>query len=313
MRLFFDLAERQLDSERRALADDAFHSNPSVMLFDDLPADAQTQPGPAVTILVRFLGRVERLEDHAKLLGRYADAGIGDANFGHAGGAILSHINRQSSAARHRLPSIDHEVHEDLPDLAGHDRNDRPRVNARFDLDSMFGQVFFGQSQRFLDQASQIGRGALRAVGTGVAEHATDDARGALTAVQNPFERLDPRGVIRRRAHAEFGVVDDRGQNVVEFVSDAGRERPDTAQPLSLEKLLSQLIGFDVRSQHAAASHEQVSAALAGVARREHAQRPPLAIGIGCAGAPSSLKGTIDEKPMEFAGLRAAGCYQFAL
>ena len=41
------------------------------------------------------------------------------------------------------------------------------------------------------------------------------------------------------------------------------------------------------------------SAALAGVARREQAQHPPLAIGIGCAGAPSSSKGTFDEKPME--------------
>src|SRR6476646_10701863 len=101
--------------------------------------------------------------------------------------------------------------------------------------DSMFAQIFFGQGQCFLDQASEIGGSTLRAVSAGIAEHAADDARGALTAVQNPLERLEPRGVIRRRAHAEFGVVDDRGQNVVEFVSDAGCERSDTAQPLSLE------------------------------------------------------------------------------
>ena len=77
---------------------------------------------------------------------------------------------------------------------------------------------------------------------------------------------------------------------------------PTLLEPLGLEKLLPQLVGFDVRGEHAAASHERVSAAWAGMARCEQAQHPPLAIGIGCAVAPSSSKGTFAEKRVEWIG-----------
>ena len=87
----------------------------------------------------------------------------------------------------------------------------------------------------------------------------------------------------------------------------------DATEPLSLQELLAQLFGFTIGRQHAAASHEGVSAVRSAEVHSEGAQPPPLAIGIGCAGAPSSLKGSIDEKLMEFAAPNAAACYWIAL
>ena len=45
---------RQLHRERRALADDALDADAALVLLDDLPADAQAQPGAAAAVLVRL-------------------------------------------------------------------------------------------------------------------------------------------------------------------------------------------------------------------------------------------------------------------
>src|SRR5438552_14345933 len=73
--------ERQLYCKRRALADETLHPNPPVVLFDDLPADTESQPGAAVAVLVGLLGGKERLENDAQLLGRNADSRVADADF----------------------------------------------------------------------------------------------------------------------------------------------------------------------------------------------------------------------------------------
>jgi len=52
LRRFF---QRQLHRELRALADDAFHTDAAMVLFDDLAAYAQTQTGAAVAVLVGLL------------------------------------------------------------------------------------------------------------------------------------------------------------------------------------------------------------------------------------------------------------------
>src|SRR5437879_8007393 len=62
--------QRQLDREGRAFADHALDADAAVVLLDDLPAHAQAQARPAVAVLVRLLGRVERLEDQPQLLRR---------------------------------------------------------------------------------------------------------------------------------------------------------------------------------------------------------------------------------------------------
>src|SRR5207302_10787316 len=81
----FRVAERQFDGERRTFADDTLDANAAVMLFDDLPANAEAQSCPAMTVLIRFLGREKRFEDQAQLLWRDSDARVGNANLGHAG------------------------------------------------------------------------------------------------------------------------------------------------------------------------------------------------------------------------------------
>src|SRR5437763_12813056 len=75
--------QRQFHRERRALAHQALDADASVVLLDDLPANAQAQAAAAVAVLVGLLRRVERLEDQAEPLLGNADAGVGDADLGH--------------------------------------------------------------------------------------------------------------------------------------------------------------------------------------------------------------------------------------
>src|SRR5207248_8277748 len=53
-----------------------------------------------------------------------------------------------------------------------------------------------------------------------------------------------------------FGVIDDGGQNVVEFVSDAGGQGADAAHALSLHQLLAKVLGLRQRSHHVFMDHE---------------------------------------------------------
>ena len=56
-------------------------------------------------------------------------------------------------------------------------------------------------------------------------------------------------------SHPELGGVDDRGQDVVELVGDAGGQFADAAQPLGLEQLLPEGFRLVHRSQHLLAGH----------------------------------------------------------
>ena len=115
-------------------------------------------------------------------------------------------------------------------------------------------RLFLGQNQYFLDQPSDVALLAVRPALASEAEHAGGDGRGSLTGFHDPLERqllLRGLGV----AHPEFRGVDDRGEDVVEFVGDARSQFADTAQPLGLEKLLTEAIRLTRRSQHLFAGH----------------------------------------------------------
>jgi hypothetical protein len=72
-----------------------------------------------------------------------------------------------------------------------------------------------------------------------------------------PFllERLLLGGVGAVGAHAELGVVHDRGQDVVELVGDAGGEGADAAEALGTQELFAQLFGFRCDRQGFFADH----------------------------------------------------------
>ena len=56
-------------------------------------------------------------------------------------------------------------------------------------------------------------------------------------------------------AEAEPGVVDDRRQDVVELVSDAAGQGPDTAELLGLQQLLTKLVRLGSRHHQVLADH----------------------------------------------------------
>src|SRR5215471_19814612 len=106
----FGGAQWQFEDEFRAFADDAFHTDASMVLFDDLAAHAQTEAAAAMTLVIGLFGSIKRLKDKSKLIGRNADAGVADADFGHLGVRILAHLDGKSPSARHRLASVDEQI-----------------------------------------------------------------------------------------------------------------------------------------------------------------------------------------------------------
>ena len=52
---------------------------------------------------------------------------------------------------------------------------------------------------------------------------------------EDALKGLHPGRLVGGRLQAELGVIDDRGQDVVELVGDTGGQRPDAAEPLGLQ------------------------------------------------------------------------------
>src|SRR5207244_10197510 len=100
--------------KRRALADDTLDADAAVVLLDDLAADAEAQAGAAAALVVGVLGGEERLEDLAEVVGRDADAGVGDADLGSVGAQVLADLDPDTAAGRHRLPGVDEQGHDAL-------------------------------------------------------------------------------------------------------------------------------------------------------------------------------------------------------
>jgi len=112
-----------------------------VVLLDDLPTHAKPQAAAAVALIVGLFGRVERLENQAKLFGRNADAGIADRDLGHPGLGVFTHVDREPTAFLHRLPGVDDEVQENLLDLAADDGNLGATVKTLLGLNLVLTQI----------------------------------------------------------------------------------------------------------------------------------------------------------------------------
>src|SRR5262249_62071314 len=118
----------------------------------------------------------------------------------------LAAVPPEPPAARHRLAGVDYEIDQDLLDLPGDHRDYRPGMVAPVHLHAVFAQVLLGQEQDLLDQAYEVD--VLAAVGlvAGEPEHAADDRRRPLSALQDLLERLLLCRV-RGPFEAELGVV----------------------------------------------------------------------------------------------------------
>src|SRR5207247_7559720 len=101
--------------------------------------------------------------------------------------------------------------------------------------DLVFAQIFFREQQHFLDQAGNVGQLPLHGLVAGETQHAVDDGGGALASFKDLLQGLGAGGVVLGGPQTELAVVDDRRQDVVEFVGHAGGQRPDRAQPLRVQ------------------------------------------------------------------------------
>ena len=155
----------------------------------------------------------------------------------------------------HRLASVDDEIEQNLFDLPANDRSFGPALKMLLDFDLMLAEVLVGQDKRFFDKRNQVGQFAVRCTIAGKTQHAGDDDGSALAPLEDFLERLLLGCIGAFRAQAELGVVDDRGQDVVEFVRHAGGKGADAAQALGAEKLFAQLFGFRGDRQDFVADH----------------------------------------------------------
>ena len=88
---------RQVEREGAARADLAGQPDLAAEQPGDLPADRQPEAGAAVLPAGRAVGLLERLEDDAVLVGRNADAGVGDPEGDHRRGACSRCADRRPS------------------------------------------------------------------------------------------------------------------------------------------------------------------------------------------------------------------------
>ena len=87
----------------------------------------------------------------------------------------------------------------------------------------------------FLNEAGDVDQLPMRCVIASETEHAVDDGGGSLSAFENSFQGLGASVLVFFRLEADFGVIDDGGQDVVEFVSDARGQSAYAAEALGLE------------------------------------------------------------------------------
>src|SRR5262249_30905845 len=157
------------------------------------------------------------------------------------------------------------EVEPDLLDLPALDGGFRPALKPFLPLDAVLAQVLLGENEGVLDEGDKVGRLALRRVVAGEAEHAADDGCGALAPLEDLFQGLGPGGVIALGFQAESGVINNRGQDIVKLVGDAGGQRADAAEPLGAQELLAQLFRLGIGGHHVLTDHGVASRAVGGL------------------------------------------------
>ena len=109
------------------------------------------------------------------------------------------------------------QVQEHLLNLvAAHDGR-RRGLDLQLDLDAILLHLALQQHERAVDQLGQVGRHALLAAAAGQAEHAVGDFFSAGGGGEDFGQRFVARGFVFV-PQAELGVVDDRREDVVEFV-----------------------------------------------------------------------------------------------
>ena len=124
-----------------------------------------------------------------------------------------------------------------LLNLVAADQRRRGRLDGELDLHAVLAHLALEQHERLFDQLGQVGRRAVGAAIAGHAEHAVGDFFGAERGVEDFGEGLVAGGFVFV-AEAELGVVDDRREDVVEFVRGGAGKLAEGGEALGAAQLL---------------------------------------------------------------------------
>ena len=244
-----DLRARQEHAERRAFPDLRLELDAAVVLLDDAEHRREAEAGA----LADVLGREERLED---VLARdVVDAGavVDDREADVVTGRDIElarelrvdvrvrGLDDQLAAFGHRVARVDHEVREDLLDLA------RVRVDAiqvRLEVRVQRDVLPDDARQHLRDVADdrvELEEPRLHGLLPAERQQLPGQRRGAIPRVHD-LREVGARGVILgERLSDELGAREDDREDVVEVVGDAARELTDRLELLGLAQLFLEL------------------------------------------------------------------------
>ena len=124
----------------------------------------------------------------------------------------------------------------------------------------------------FFNQAGEIALLPMCTTLTGKPEHSPSDHSRTLSRFHHALECLLLLAHVGI-SHSEFGGIDDRGQDIIEFVGNTGSQFANATQPLGLEQLLTECFHFTHWCQHIFDGHECISRVplrLSGFAQTRH-------------------------------------------
>ena len=176
------------------------------------------------------------------------------------------------AALGHGVAGVDRQIHQHLLDLAGIRVHDAEViVEHRGDLD-VLAQQAPQHLERVLDDGAQIECHRLDHLAAGKREQLASQSSRPFGRLRDLLDAAAGRVVRLQVQHRQLGVAEDRGQQVVEVVSDAAGEPADALQLLGLRELVLESAALgDVLDQAVVADQRSVGRVL----RHRRRANPP--------------------------------------
>ena len=233
------LWRRQINLERGAGAGRALDVDDAVVAGDDSVDDGEAKAGANAG----GFGGEEGFEKAFEGVGVHAGTGVGNEEAEAVAGHFFfvgNEIERNADLAfgvGHGLPGVDAQVHDDLVDLVG--------------IDKDFGKVWgdgAGDFDRFRNGDAQhahgirddFAKGHQRGRGGGSAAEGQDELDEVARGLGGFDDLFQPRlrGMISGQIHlGEFGVAENGSEKVFEFVRNAGGDDADAVETLGMAHL----------------------------------------------------------------------------
>ena len=202
-----------------------------------------------------LFGRKERFEDLLPHVFVHAGAGVADRQHNVGAGKntdmrarifpvqlSVRSFDRQFAALRHRISGVDDQVNQHLLNLAGI-CFDALQIGRQFRAEL---NIFANQSLQHLvhvgDYVVQTERQRLQNLLASKGQQLPRQVRRAIAGLLDFFEVSPDRSITFDSLQRETAVTVDRGEQIVEVVSDAPRQLPDPFQLLRLSQLVLKVL-----------------------------------------------------------------------